>query len=105
MFGKKNDLVPDEQYFTIFDTKVGVYRKPILNTNAQAMMRDIQVFYRNPQNSSDTLFTNSEDFQLFKIADYYTKTGEIIGHQPEHIANLHELKTMVQRDLSNFKTV
>ena len=92
-------MQPDSQYFTIYDSKVGAYRDPILQHNSLSMVREIELFFRKPQNQEDSLFVNAEDYQLFKIADFYKKSGSIVGHQPEHVANLHEIKSAVQRDI------
>lgn len=94
MFGSKNkqEAEPDSQYFTVYDTKGGFYRDPIMHPNRHTMLRHLSMFYRNQENRLDQLFTNSEDFQLFKIGDYYKKTGTLVGHEPEHVANLHEVK-------------
>lgn len=94
MFGQKKQD-PDLEYFTIYDAKVGFYRIPMTALNRFDMLRQIESLFQDPNQKSNELFTYAEDFQLFKIGDYSKKTGQISPHTPEHIANLHEIKTSV----------
>lgn len=91
MFGKQQKNEPDMQYFTIYDTKAGAYRDPILTLNKLVILRELHnmMLKKDPENQ---LFSNAEDFQVFKIGDYYRKTGTIESCNPEHICNLHEVK-------------
>ena len=98
MFGKSNQD-PDLELFTLFDSKIGRYRSPLMAENRHEMMRNVELFCRNSQNHTDPLFVNAEDFQIFKIGEYSKKTGEILAQKPEHIANVYEIKAMVLRSL------
>lgn len=98
MFGsKKQD--PDVEYFAIFDTKVGNYRIPMSAINREQMIRDTENLFRNPQQSTNSLVINAEDYQLFKIGEYDFKTGTMVGTQHEHICNLHDLKAGVMQKM------
>jgi len=98
MFGsKKNEEAPDSEYFTIYDTKVGTYREPILAINRHDMLRSLTTMYTDPKAHRDQYVLNAEDFQLFKIGEFSKKTGELTGCKPEHIANLHDIKAAVAR--------
>lgn len=97
MFGK-NDQKPDFEYFAIYDSKADFYREPMLAINRHDMVRLIQSLMSDPAQQRNQLVTNSEDFAIFKVGDYTKKTGLIRGHNPEHVANLHELKASIQRD-------
>lgn len=102
MFGlvKKDGDQADIEVFVLFDSKVGVYRDPVLSINRFDMVRNIELFFRNPQNASDPLVVNAEDFQLFKVGEYTRKTGVLRSHGPEHVANLHEIKSTVGRQMA-----
>lgn len=89
-----------KEYFTIYDSKVGVYREPILALNKHDILRQLDTLFREPDQKAQ-LFTNAEDFQLFQVGSYDTLTGQITPEQPIHIANLHELKSAVMRS-NNF---
>lgn len=91
------NLSPDAEYFTIHDSKVGSYRDPVLAINRHDLLRQIDLFYRNESNHKDPLFINAEDFSIFKIGEYYKKTGTIYGCEPEHVANCHDLRSIVLR--------
>lgn len=97
MFGKTEKQNPDKEFFTIYDSKVGSYREPILSTNRFEMIRNLELFLRDPAKQNDPLFVNAEDFQLFKIGEYYLKTATIVAIKPEHVLNVHELKFSLQR--------
>lgn len=92
-FGNKSDSssVPcDMELFTIFDTKSGSYRDPVLAPNSGVLMRDLHASFR--KFPDDQYFTNAEDFQLFKVGEFTRKTGTLVGCPPVHIANLHDVK-------------
>lgn len=97
MFGKNNQQQPDFEYFTIFDSKVGIYREPMLAVNRHDMLRQVDGLFRDPQQKTNQLLTNAEDFSLFKVGEYSKKTGVITPCQHEHIANLHDIRAAVQR--------
>lgn len=88
---------PDLEYFVIFDSKVGVYREPMLAINRHDMLRQIDQIMRDPQNKLNQLVANAEDFALFKIGEYDKMKGVITTTQHEHIANLHDIRSAVQR--------
>lgn len=100
MFGKKNNNA-DFEYFTIYDTKVGVYKQPMLAINKHDILRQTEALFRDPQQTQNQLLTNAEDFQLFKIGEYTSRTGTITPCEPEHVANLHEIRTLVQRSIDS----
>lgn len=93
MFGQKNnnEKIKDFQVFTIFDTKAGFYRKPMIAENEFDIMREYQSMCLNPQ-LTDVIVTNAEDFQVFRIGWFNKKEGLMVGNEPEHVFNLHELK-------------
>lgn len=97
MFSKKNEQEPDFEYFTIFDSKVGIYREPMLAVNQHDILRQIDTMFRDPAQARNQLLLNAEDFSVFKIGDFTKKTGLIRGHQPQHVANLHDIRAAVQR--------
>ena len=95
MFGKsKQD--PDLEVFTVYDSKSGVYDAPALSPNKNVLLRDVINMLRDPQQSKNKYLTNAEDFSIFKIGSYSKRTGLIEGHNPEHVANMHELRTMAE---------
>lgn len=95
MFGNKNQQDPDIFFVSIFDTKAGNFRQPIQVENKYDAIRSYETLIR--KNPDDQLVTNAEDFQLFLIGSYSKKTGVITSHQPEHFANLFEIKSAVLR--------
>lgn len=99
-FRKNESNPPDFEYFTIFDSKSGLYREPFLAINRHDMLRQTENLIKDPQQKQNVLVTNSEDFQLFKIGDFTKRTAKINWHEPEHIANLHEIRASVMRENS-----
>lgn len=99
MFGKKsNNNQPDYEYFTLCDTKVGVYREPMLAINQFDMVRQIQSLFKDPAQQQNQIVTNAEDFSLFKVGAFTKKTGEITPCTHEHIANVIDIKIAIQRE-------
>lgn len=98
MFGKNKIGNEQLQFMTIFDTKVQVYRDPILCVNEHALIRDIQQMFRDPQEQAkNQLYTNAEDFQIFRVGYWCRQTGVITPVNQEHVVNLHEIKAIVPK--------
>lgn len=97
MFRSKETKIKDLEMFTVFDSKVGIYKEPVLAHNRHDIIRQIQNMFLDPKQNNNQLVTNSEDFQLFKIGEFSRQTGEIVSCHHEHIANFHDLKTAVMQ--------
>lgn len=93
---------PDFEIFVIHDSKVGGYRQPIFAINKFDMLRHFENTFREVAQSKEQnqYFTNAEDFALFKIGEYSKKTGTIQSHLMEHVANLHDIKSVVMRSIT-----
>lgn len=105
MFSKK-PIDTDLDLYMIYDTKVGAYEAPHFCINQLDAIRSLSNLYRDPQQGQNKYLVNSEDYQLFKIASISKKTGEVYPTNPEHIANCHEIKSMVlQERMTSLKNV
>lgn len=93
MFGKTQQD-PDLELFTVYDSKSGAYDLPAFSLNRHVLMRDVINMLKDPQQSKNKYLTNAEDYSIFKIGEYSKKSGKLIAQNPEHIANMHELRTM-----------
>lgn len=94
MFGQKKQTQEDVVFVTIFDTKTTSYKDPIQAESHATILRALSNNMTNPQMAFDQYVKNAEDFQLFKIGSFDRKTGMITAHQPEHLANLQDIKSM-----------
>lgn len=100
MFNReKGAQAPDYEYFVFFDSKVGRYGEPALAINRHDLLRQIDGMMRDPQQKKNQLVANAEDFSLFKIGEYSKKTGVITPCNPEHIANLHDIRSAAWRTI------
>lgn len=99
MFRSKTDHERfDREFFSIYDTKTGIYRTPYLHVNKLDALRELDNLFRDPEHQKAQLVQNAEDFSLFKVGGYDTKTGEIRPIiPPEHIANLNDIRSAVAR--------
>jgi len=95
MFQKKQEKEPEFEYFSIYDSKVGHYRTPVLAINRLDVIRQIETLFK--KEPGDQLCTNAEDFSVFKVGEYDKKTGVITSTPHEHIVNLHDVRSLVQR--------
>lgn len=59
--------------YSIRDVKTG-FMTPVMEANDQAAQRN---FYHSVQNSEGILYTFSQDFTLYRIADFDAETGKI----------------------------
>lgn len=101
MFGKKVDKKSGMEIFAVFDTKTQTYGMPAFAINQHDMVREIYNMFRDPQQQTkNQLWLNAEDYSVFRIGTYSREGGELLGQNPEHIANLHELKASVLADIS-----
>lgn len=98
MFGSKEVKEPDLEFFTIYDSKGKQYRSPMSALNSQVMIRDICNMMRDPGQAKNQLLVNAEDFSLFKIASYDYSSGLMSVFNHEHVANLHDLRAVVQAE-------
>lgn len=98
MFGKKINQ-PDLEAFTIFDSKSQSYRPPMFAANRHVFVREITNCFRDPQEQAkNQLFVNAEDFAIFKVGSFDVGLGKLVTHEAEHVANLHDLRSMVLAD-------
>lgn len=99
MFGQKKLDKPDLEMYVIYDTKVGAYENPFFGRGREDLAREILNHMRkdaNDPNCQNKYYLNAEDFQVFKIGAYHRSTGEITPQAPEHLVNMHELKSLAQ---------
>lgn len=100
MFGNKKDETKiDSEIFSIYDSKVQAYGAPIFATNQHDIVRQLTNMFRDPeQQTKNQLFLNAEDFSVFKIGSYEKSTGKLFPQNPEHVANMHDLRALIQQD-------
>jgi len=95
MFGKKDTQV-DLEVFTIYDTKTSSYGEPTLAPNHLSLIREVTNMMSDPSQSKNPFFRNAEDYQIFRIGTYSRKTGLITTQNLEHIANMHDIKALIE---------
>lgn len=90
---------PDLEYFVYFDSKTGSYDHPMPAVNSEDLIRAIKNLMQSPQQRENKLVTNSEDFSVFKIAQYWKKTATFNSFQPQHVCNLHDIRALVMKTI------
>lgn len=79
----------------IKDKIVGSFLSPFACANADDGVRAVA----NSVNSGTGLLSlNSQDFDLYKIAEFDTKSGEIVAISPMRLTSLQSLKNVVTSD-------
>lgn len=81
------------QIYVIYDAKTDSYNDPSYAPNDGDLCRQLVNMFRDPRQSMNKYLLNAEDYQIFGIGNYCYKTGSIEAHPPQHIANMHELRT------------
>lgn len=90
------NVEPDLCSFVIFDSKSKTYGLPMLEKNAEVLIRELVTTFKKPeQQAQNHLFINAEDYSLFKNAEYDRRSGEFKTVSLEHIVNLHDLKARI----------
>lgn len=97
MFGKKDKAQADLEYFTIYDSKTESYREPSLAINRHDLIRQIQNMFADPAQAKNVYLVNAEDYAIFKVGEFDRKTGIITSTPHEHIANMHDIRAVVQK--------
>ena len=97
MFGSRSKD-SDLEFFTIYDSKTKSYNEPSMAMNRDDMLRILLNIFRDPNQSRNRYFLNAEDYSLFRIGSFDMRTGKIEGGLLEHVANLNDLRAMVQVD-------
>lgn len=99
MFGRnKEEIQKDFDVFAIYDSKVGSYDMPMFAMNEHDLTREIMNHFRDAsKRSQNKFYINAEDYSLFKIGAYSKKAGKLITHDAQHVANLHELKAVIDQ--------
>lgn len=95
MFGRSADVNPDSEFFVVYDSKTDSYDLPSFAINEHDMVRAICNLFSSRDAAGHRYFQNAEDFQLFSIGKFWKKTARAEMTAPRHIANLHELKSLV----------
>lgn len=97
MFGKnRTEVGADYEMFAMYDSKVDAYDMPMFALNEHDIIRSIMNTFANPQQADNKYLVNAEDYSLFRVGSYTKKSGLVQGQNPQHIANMHELRATVR---------
>lgn len=95
----KDEKQVDLELFTIYDSKSQSYDQPTFAPNRHVLMRDVMNLFRDSsQQKQNKYYLNAEDFSIHKIGSYDKKTGLIESQNLEHIANMHDLRALIQAE-------
>lgn len=90
---------PDLNVFVVYDSKSKSYRPPLLSPDEVSIRRDLESFMAaelfSAHKAPDALVTNAEDFSVFRIGTFVKATGVLSTFNPEHVFNLHEVRSEV----------
>lgn len=94
MFGKNKKASTDLEFYSVYDSKAQVYDLPALALNKESLLRDVLNMLRDPRQVRNKYLTNAEDYSIFRIGSFSKETGMITAQNPEHIVNMHELRSL-----------
>nr|QJB19275.1 MAG: nonstructural protein [Microvirus sp.] len=87
----------DREYFTVYDSKSRSYTEPFPAMNKDVVLRDFLNAFNHPEASTkNTYYRNAEDYSVFRVGTFDLQSGELRAHQPEHVANLHDIRSLAQ---------
>lgn len=70
--------------FTIYDNKAAIYNTPFSqNNNAEAM----RTFADMANDEKTTISKHPDDYDLYKIGEWNSNNGEVVGTDKTHLAN------------------
>lgn len=88
-----------QKFFIIYDSKSQSYKPPYSSENKFTIVREIGNLLKRDDQKDNVLLTNAEDFSIFETAELDLKTGLFSPlAQLEHVANLHEIRAMIQQN-------
>lgn len=93
MFAPK-EKKSDFDIFVIYDSKVQAYDMPVFAINEHDLTRQIVNMFKDPDQKNNKHLVNAEDYSVFKVGGYTKKDGKFQSHNPEHIANMHDLRAV-----------
>lgn len=73
--------------FAIRDVKTG-YMQPTVDQNDSAAIRN---FEHACMQASSLMNSHAEHYSLYRIGEFETETGEVIGCQPVHLCDATEV--------------
>lgn len=77
--------------YAIRDIKTSSYGNPMFQPTDGSMIRDFSDAVNSKQEKNH-LNDHSDDFELFKLGEYETDTGEITTHAPKSLITATQLK-------------
>lgn len=84
----------DLEVFTIYDSKTQSYGDPTFAINHHDLIRQVCNMFADPTQKTNRYLINAEDYSIFRIGTYDRKTGQLLTSQAEHIANMHDLRSI-----------
>lgn len=107
MFGKNKQKESDLEFYTVYDSKAQIYAEPFPAPNKEVLLRDfLNAFKRaatEPQ-TNNRYYLNAEDFSIFSIGTFDTKTGTIATKNLEHVVNLNDIRAMAKPETTVLPT-
>lgn len=94
MFGPTKEKKFDFELFTMYDSKTQIYDRPVFAQNKNDLIREVINMMKSPEEKKNRLVLNAEDFSIFKVGAYDKSTGKLEGCNPEHVANLNDLRAI-----------
>lgn len=105
MWSKKEDKVPDMEFFTVYDSKSNTYFEPFPARNTQVVLRDFANAFKDPEApKKNNYYRNAEDFSIFKIGSFDLSTGNLTVYNRTHVVNMLDIKAMCQPSASMVMT-
>jgi hypothetical protein len=82
---------------SIYDNATQSYKPPMYNRSVGEVERSLHAFYETAPQSHNDLYAFPEHYSLFLLGEWDDTTGKHdYTENPEHIANLHEIKAKVE---------
>lgn len=73
------------EYYSVYDKKVGAYKRPFNGTSLVDVTRSIEQEVKNPES---LLSRYPGDFALYKLGSFDEIEGIFIQSKPEHLAEI-----------------
>lgn len=80
------------QFYSVFDSKAGVYLQPFLARSHTDACRNIAASFDHPDFKATPVATHPEDFDLCHLGTFDDETGHIQSVDFKKIANIAELR-------------
>lgn len=99
MWTKNKKSETDLDFYTVYDSKAQTYAEPFPAPNKEVLLRDFLNAFKKASTEKPTnnrYYLNAEDYSIFCIGGFDSRTGTMVPKTLEHVVNLNDIRAMAR---------